>query len=44
MAFPKNKLIATTWLIDVAYSSLGRFYAKVKNRLLLKNNLAKLAY
>lgn len=41
MAFPKNKLIATTWPIDVAHDSLGRFYAKVKSGLLLKNNSDK---
>ncbi len=36
MAFPKNKLIATTWLIDVAHGSLRRFYAKVKKRVFAK--------
>ena len=41
MAFPKNKLIATTLLTNGVHGSLKCFYAKVKSGLLLKNNSDK---
>ncbi len=42
MAFPKNKLIATTWLTNGVHGSLKCFYAKVKNGLWLKDNLVSI--
>lgn len=36
MAFPKNKLIATTWLTNSVHGSLKCFYAKVKKRIVVK--------